>query len=154
AGTTVTVDFNPAADRLRVITSDGTNLRINVDDGKATVDGTLKFKDGDTMAGKAPNVIAAAYTNSFKGAKTTALYDLDASGRRVSPGPPNDGILNTIGSLGIKLNGAVAFNIVAQGEDNAAWLVTGGTLYTVDLKTGKATSAGKLDVKGKLTDIA
>ena len=32
------VGINPAADRLRVITSDGSNLRINVDDGKTTVD--------------------------------------------------------------------------------------------------------------------
>src|SRR5436305_14136972 len=64
AGATVTVDFNPVADRLRVITSDGTNLRVNVDDGKATVDGALKFKEGDANAGKTPNVIAGAYTNS------------------------------------------------------------------------------------------
>ena len=64
-------------------------------------------------------------------------------------------MLNTIGALGVQLNGATSFNIVAKGEDNAAWLVTGGALYTVDLKTGKATSAGKLDgIKGKLTDIA
>ena len=154
AGVTVTVDFNPVADRLRVITSDGTNLRVNVDDGKAVVDGALKFKDGDAMAGKTPNVVAGAYSNSYKGTKATALYDIDASGNLLSQAPPNDGILNTIGSLGIKLNGATGFNIVAMGEDNAAWLVTGGTLYSVDIKTGKATSAGKLDVKGKLTDIA
>src|SRR3954462_3536753 len=77
AGTTVTVDFNPVADRLRVITSDGTNLRVNVDDGKATVDGALKFKEGDVNAGKMPNVIAGAYSNSFKGTKATALYDID-----------------------------------------------------------------------------
>ncbi len=33
--------------------------------------------------------------------------------------------------------------------------MTGGKLYSVDLKTGKATLAGKLEgVKGKLTDIA
>ena len=155
AGVTVTVDFNPVADRLRVITSDGTNLRVNVDDGKATVDGALKFKDGDAMAGKTPSVIAGAYSNSYKGTKATALYDIDASGTLLSQAPPNDGILNTIGSLGIKLNGATAFNIVAQGEDNAAWLVTGGMLYSVDLKTGKATAAGKIEgVTGKLTDIA
>jgi len=155
AGATVTVDFNPVADRLRVITSDGTNLRVNVDDGKATVDGALKFKDGDANAGKTPNVIAGAYSNSYKGTKATALYDIDASGVLLSQAPPNDGILNTIGSLGVKLNGATAFNVVAQGEDNAAWLVTGGSLYSVDLKSGKATAAGKLDgVKGKLTDIA
>ena len=64
AGVTVTVDFNPVADRLRVITSDGTNLRVNVDDGKATVDGALKFKEGDAQAGKTPKVVAGAYTNS------------------------------------------------------------------------------------------
>ena len=53
------------------------------------------------------------------------------------------------------LDGAVAFNIVTKGEDNAAWLVTGGTLYAVDLKSGKATAAGKLEgVTGRLTDIA
>src|SRR6476661_4667786 len=103
AGTTVTVDFNPVADRLRVITSDGTNLRINVVDGKATVDSALKFKEGDANAGKTPMVVAGAYSNSFKGTKATALYDIDASGALLSQAPPNDGVLNTIGSLGIKL---------------------------------------------------
>ncbi len=156
AGVTVTVDFNPAADRLRIITSEGVNLRVNVDDGKVTVDGALKFKDGDAMAGKTPNVVAGAYTNSANPKPSaTALYDIDASGTLLTQAPPNDGILNTVGSLGIKLNGATAFNIVNKGEDNAAWLVTGGMLYSVDLKTGKATSAGKLEgVTGKLSDIA
>ena len=157
AGTTVTVDFNPVADRLRVMTSDGTNLRINVDDGKATVDGSLKFKDGDANAGKTPMVVAGAYTNSANPKPTaTALYNIDATtGSLVSQAPPNDGVLNTIGALGIKLDGPVAFNIVVKGEDNAAWLATGGALYTVDLKTGKATRAGKLEgVTGKLMDIA
>jgi hypothetical protein len=157
SGVTVTVDFNPVADRLRVITSDGVNLRVNVDDGKATVDGTLKFKEGDANADKTPMVIAGAYTNSANPKPSaTALYDIDAAtGSLVSQAPPNDGILNTIGSLGIKLNGAIAFNIVNKGEDNAAWLATGGMLYSVDLKTGKATSAGKIEgVSGKLADIA
>ena len=81
----MTVDFNPVADRLRVITSDGTNLRINVDDGKATVDGALKFKDGDANAGKTPKVVAGAYSNSLKGSQAaTALYNIDAAGHRWS----------------------------------------------------------------------
>src|SRR5258708_22072520 len=156
SGVTVTVDFNPVADRLRIITSEGVNLRVNVDDGKATVDGTLKFKDGDAQAGKTPNVIAGAYTNSSNPKPgATALYDIDAAGHLLSQAPPNDGVLNTIGMLGVKIEGPVAFNIVAKGEDNAAWLATGGTLYSVDLKTGKATAAGKLEgIKGKLSDIA
>ncbi len=156
AGVTVTVDFNPVADRLRIITSEGVNLRVNVDDGKAVVDGALKYKDGDAQAGKTPNVIAGAYTNSSNPKPgATALYDIDAAGHLLSQAPPNDGILNTVGMLGIKLDGPVAFNIVAKGEDNAAWLVTGNTLYAVDLKSGKATAAGKLEgITGKLTDIA
>lgn len=155
-GTITVVDFNPAADRLRVITSEGSNLRINVDDGKTTVDGMLKYKDGDAQAGKTPKVVAAAYTNSSNPKPaSTALYDIDDAGHLLSQAPPNDGVLNTIGMLGVNIDGPVAFNIVNKGEDNAAWLVTGGTLYSVDLKTGKATSAGKLQgIAGKLTDIA
>jgi hypothetical protein len=156
AGVTVTVDFNPVADRMRIITSEGANLRVNVDDGKATVDGALKYKDGDAQAGKTPKVIAGAYTNSANPKPAaTALYDIDEAGHLLSQAPPNDGVLNTIGMLGVKIDGPVAFNIVNKGEDNAAWLVTGGTLYSVDLKTGKATAAGKLEgVTGTLTDIA
>ena len=155
-GTVTVVDFNPAADRLRVITSDGANLRINVDDGKTIVDGALKYKDGDAQAGKSPKVVAGAYTNSSNPKPAaTALYDIDETGHLLSQAPPNDGVLNTIGMLGVKIDGPVAFNIVAKGEDNAAWLVTGGTLYSVDLKTGKATAAGKIEgLTGKLSDIA
>ena len=53
-GVTATVDFNPVADRLRLMGSDGTSLRVNVDDGKGTVDGSHKFKEGDANAGKTP----------------------------------------------------------------------------------------------------
>ena len=156
-GTITVVDFNPAADRLRVITSDGANLRINVDDGKTTVDGTLKYKDGDAMAGKPAKVVAGAYTNSVNPKPTaTALYDIDEAGHLLTQAPPNDGILNTVGMLGVKIDGPVAFNIVASaGDKNDAWLMVGDTLYSVDLKTGKATSAGKIaGVSGKISDIA
>jgi outer membrane protein assembly factor BamB len=155
AGVTVTVDFNPVADRMRLMGSDGTSLRVNVDDGKVTVDGSHKYKDGD--AGKTPRVVAGAYTNSWKGTQATTLFNIDAgTGALVTQAPPNDGILNTVGSLGMAISGPVAFNIVASREDkNDAWLVAGGALYSVDLKTGKATMAGKIDgLSGSLTDIA
>ena len=156
SGVTVTVDFNPVADRMRIITSDGANLRVNVDDGKAIVDGALKYKDGDAQAGKTPKVIAGAYTNAANPKPTaTMLYDIDEAGHLLTQAPPNDGVLNTVGMLGIKLEGPVAFNIVVQGEDNAAWLATGGMLYSVDLKTGKASPAGRIEgLTGKLSDIA
>jgi hypothetical protein len=157
SGVTATVDFNPVADRLRVMGSDGTSLRVNVDDGKATVDGSHKYKDGDPNAGKTPKVVAGAYSNSWKGTKATALYNIDVTtGALVTQAPPNDGVLNTIGSLGMTVNGPVAFNIVSTGEDkNDAWLVNGGALFSVDLKTGKATMVGKFQgLTGNLGDIA
>lgn len=155
-GVTATIDFNPAADRLRIMANDGTSLRVNVDDGKVTVDGSHKFKDGDSMAGKTPKVVAGAYTNSKNGAKAekTQLFNIDASGSLVLQDPPNDGTLNTVGSIGMTPSGPVAFNIVASGDKNDAWLAHGGTLYSIDLKSGAAKEAVKLDVSGDLTDIA
>jgi hypothetical protein len=156
-GVTPTVDFNPVADRMRVMGSDGTSLRVNVDDGKVTVDGSHKYKDGDANAGKTPKVVAGAYSNSVKGTKATTLYNIDATtGALVTQAPPNDGVLNTIGSLGMAISGPVAFNIVNTGEDkNDGWLVAGGSLYSVDIKTGKATMVGRIEgLSGVLTDIA
>jgi hypothetical protein len=155
-GATATVDFNPVADRLRVMGSDGASLRVNVEDGKATVDGSHKYKDGDANAGKTPKVVAGSYTNSMKGSQATVLYNVDAAtGALVTQAPPNDGVLNTVGPLGVALDGPVAFNIVTEGEGNRAWLVAGGNLYSVDLKTGVATAAGKIEgLNGALGDIA
>ncbi len=50
---------------------------------------------------------------------------------------------------------AVAFDIWSDGSRNEAWLMADGTLYSVDLATGKATEAAKISgVTGKVTDIA
>lgn len=157
AGALFAVDFNPAADRLRVIGSDGTSLRINVDDGKTIVDGRLRFADTDAMKGQSAKVAAAAYTNSVAGTKETALYDIDwNSGALLKQAPPNDGILNTVGKLGVTLDGAAAFDIAPEGDGkNTAWLMAGKTLYSVDLATGAAKSAGDVaGVTGKVQDIA
>ena len=155
AGTMGVIDFNPAADRLRLIGSDGTNLRANVDDGKVTVDGKLRYGDNDTNKGKTPKVVAGAYINSVKGAKETALYDIDAAnGTLVRQAPPNDGVLNTIGMLGAKVDNA-AFDIWSDGQKNEAWLMAGDWLHSVDLSTGKATQVTKIGgVEGQVRDIA
>ena len=79
----ISIDFNPVADRMRILTSTGMSLRINVDDGKAVVDGMSKYAETDANKGKAPKVMAAAYSNSFAGTKETALYDIDATNGRI-----------------------------------------------------------------------
>lgn len=145
AGVVATVDFNPVADRLRVMGSDGTSLRVNVDDGKVVKDGSLKYADSDASKGKAPKVVAGAYTNSVKGAKETTLFDIDAAtGALVKQAPPNDGILNAVGTLGAKFD-AIAFDIWSDGTRNEAWALADGQLWSIDLATGKATPAGKID---------
>ncbi len=152
--TMATVDFNPVADRLRIIGSDGMNLRVNVDDGKVTKDGQLKFADADMHKGKTPRIVAGAYTNSMKGAKETTLFDIDASGALVKQAPPNDGVLNSVGMLGMEA-GNVAFDIVAGDAMSEGWLMSGKTLYKVDLATGKASEVGMIaGVDGTVRDIA
>jgi hypothetical protein len=145
AGIQATVDFNPAADRLRVIGSDGVSLRANVDDGKVVTDGRLKYAEADASKDKSPLVVAGAYSNSFKGTKETALYDFDgALGAFVKQVPPNDGILNTIGTLGSKPK-TVAMDIESDGKGgNTGWIVADGVLGTIDVATGKMTSLGKI----------
>ncbi|TAJ84421.1 MAG: DUF4394 domain-containing protein [Reyranella sp.] len=151
------VDFNPVADRLRVIAADGVSLRINVDTGATTVDKPLNYDASDTNTGKKPMVAAGAYTNSMKGAKATELFHVDGStGGLVLQNPPNDGVLKTRGMVGITGAPDVVMDIANEGEGkNTAWLIGGGTLYTIDLASGKATQVGTVKgMNGKLVDIA
>jgi len=157
SGASFAVDFNPVADRLRVLTNTGMSYRINVDDGKTTVDGSLKFADADVHKGMTAKVTAAAYSNSYAGSKETTLYDIDlGTGALLKQAPPNDGTLNTIGKLGVSLGGPIAFDIAADGKGgNTGWLLAGGTLYALDLASGQAKSAGKIaGLKGPVLDIA
>jgi outer membrane protein assembly factor BamB len=155
-GVKATVDFNPAADRLRIVGSDGTNLRANVDDGKVLVDGKLKYADADAAKGKMPMIAAGAYSNSFKGTKETALYNIDmATGAYVKQAPPNDGILNTLGKVGIK-GQTVAFDIASDGQGgNRGWVVADGKLMSIDIASGAVTPAAAVaSLPANVRDLA
>jgi hypothetical protein len=156
AGAMATVDFNPVADRLRVIGSDGTNLRVNVDDGKTTVDGKLKFAEADMHKGEAPMIVAGAYINSVKGAKETVLYDIDAKiGGLIKQAPPNDGVLGAVGKLGV-MPKAIAFDIETGADgSNTAWLLADGALHKIDLAIGKAAMIGRVTgLSAPVRDVA
>jgi len=138
-GTAFAVDFNPAADRLRVISDSGQSLRINVDTGATTTDGNIN------RAGVAPRVAAAAYTNSIPNAASTQLFDVDAASSVLAlQNPPNDGTLVNVGPLGVTVAGDGGMDIGggANGLVLAALRTTAGgpsSLYRVDLTTGAAT---------------
>jgi hypothetical protein len=139
AGNVFSVDFNPVADRLRVIGDGGQNLRINVDSGATTTDSTIN------RAGSAPMLLASAYTNSFDGAAATMLFNLDAAGDTLTlQAPPNDGTLADVGALGVDISGMAGFDIVggANGLALAALRSDASgpfTLYSVSLATGGVT---------------
>jgi hypothetical protein len=150
------VDFNPVADRLRVIAAGGASLRINVETGATIVDKPLSFDAADASAAKKPAVVAGAYTNSVAGAKATELFHVDgATGAWVLQSPPNDGILKTRGAVGVANLADAVVDIATEGDKNTAWMIAGGTLYTIDIASGKATSIGAVKgMTGKLLDIA
>lgn len=158
-GATFAVDFNPVADRLRVISDTGQSLRINVDTGATTTDGAIN------RAGAVPVVTGAAYTNSYAGTTATMLFDIDlASASLALQNPPNDGTLVNVGALGVAVAGDVGFDIAggANGLALAALRTTAtgpSALYRVDLTTGAAvllTGTPATSVVGGvgLTDIA
>ncbi len=165
------IDFNPTVDRIRVLSSGAApnNLRVHPDTGVvAFTDGTLSFITGvgDPNEGDVPAVVNGSYTNSFAGATTTVLYDLEAGNDVLTrQAPPNDGKLNTIGPIGFNLTtggGFTGFDI--SGATGAAYLVgnnlgagglTGNSLYQVNLASGGASLLGAVTgVNGSFRDIA
>jgi hypothetical protein len=139
------VDFNPQADRLRLVSADGRDLRVNVALGAVAVDRPLAYASTDRYAGRRPHVAAAAYSNNVKDAPTTKLFDIDAdTASLVLQDPPNDGILSTIGPLGIDFGPLGGFDIVSEHGLDVAWAATGAALYRIDLGNGRASSVGTI----------
>lgn len=144
------VDFNPVPDRIRIVNDADQNLRANPADGTNVVDKPLAYAAADANAGKNPMVVAAGYTNNVAGTKTTTLYVIDAAlGILATQAPPNDGILNTVGSLGVRFNTLTGFDIKTDAAGgNHAYAVTAvgrsamSRLYKIDLATGAATDLG------------
>jgi len=149
AGGAISVDFNPAVDRLRIVSSTGQNLRVVVETvttagvtvtaGNTTTDGPINRASG------AASVLASAYSNNFAGTTSTTLFNLEQNTDQLTQQtPPNDGVLVDKGALGVDISGSGGFDI--GGGDNGlvlAALRNGASgpfsLYTVSLTTGAAT---------------
>ena len=120
------VDFNPQADRLRLVAASGQNLRVHVDLGATAADGALRYAADDPNAGKRPAIAAAAYTNAVANAATTKLFDIDSDLDVLAlQDPPNDGVLRTVGPLGADFGARAGFDIVSAGGVDRAFAVVG-----------------------------
>ena len=167
----VGMDFNPAVDRIRVVTSTGQNLRLNPVTGALAADdgatfGAIRYDAADPSAGLPPRITSVAYTNSpiggpAPGATGTTLYGIDVQGqfdRRlvtqgsinstpVSPNEPR--LIGVAGIFGIFVGDLFGFDILTVGGVNSAFLsgqtISGGTaFYTLDLATGSTVFQGNI----------
>jgi len=169
-GTSFGVDFNPAADRLRIVSNSGQNLRHNVNPGGVTVvDDPLDYPPATPVNAEGPtamSVTGSAYTNNDLSPDTaTTLYALDTMLDQVDlQSPPNDGTLAATGKLGVDAGAAVGFDIYSTvragtsvgAQALASILAADGSnrLYSISLSTGKATSRGAFSGQYKVVGIA
>lgn len=140
-GTDVGFDFNPTVDRIRILTNAGQNLRYNPNNNAVIIDGRVNSSN--------PVVVtAAAYTNSFAGATTTTLYDIDTrtNGMLFRQIPPNDGTLVPVGPLNVSVEGGNGFDIGGMSGIGYALMRADkiDRLYTINLMTGMATEVAPL----------
>ncbi|WP_285557317.1 DUF4394 domain-containing protein [Actinoplanes regularis] len=154
-GTKFGVDFNPAADRLRVISDNGQNLRHNLADHSTIEDTTLTTPPA---TGPAKAVTAAAYTNNdLNGTTGTTLFVINTATDQVAiQSPANFGFLAATGNLGgdaaLDAGLDAGFDIYSDLSNGRTVSSTGFAVltpagsdpafYTVDLLTGAASSVG------------
>lgn len=161
AGTSFGVDFNPAANALRVISDTGQNLRQPFADPAAVTvaDTPLAYTPGAAATG----ITGAAYTNNDDDAgSATTLYDLDTTLDQVSiQSPANAGSLAPTGKTRGDIVRETGFDIYSKLSAGVTVDLTGyatvttatrTTLYLVTLFTGKLRAVGTLD--RAVTDIA
>jgi hypothetical protein len=140
-------DFNPVADRIRVVNSDGENFRVNPNDG------TLAGGAVDTDLTGGSVIHGSAYDRSFAGAAQTTLFGIDVNTDQLvlqgsingTPNLPDTGVITNLGALNV--NALSASFDIANGTGVAfAALLVGSTsgLYTINLTTGAATSVGDI----------
>lgn len=160
SGASFGVDFNPTVDRLRVVSDNGQNLRVNVDTGATTVDSSLNYA-GPAVLG----IVGSAYTNNDADPATaTTLYDVDSVLDQVAiQAPPNNGSLNATGSLTVDAGGQAGFDIysrfangvVVEASAFAALQVGGESrLYRMRLVTGRAILRGAFQSQHQVIGLA
>ncbi|MBN8440135.1 MAG: DUF4394 domain-containing protein [Thauera sp.] len=171
-------DFNPAADRIRIVSDSGQNLRAHPDTGALVdaapdepglqSDGALAYATGDTNAGRPPRIVAAAYTYNTQDEKLTTNFAIDADAATlVRQGSlegvqpvvsPNTGQLTTVGKLGVDGIVDAHFDISDVANTALAAIRTAHpsstTLYRIDLASGRAQALGPIGNGAALRGLA
>jgi hypothetical protein len=131
-------DFNPTVDRIRVVTSNGLNFRINPNDG-TVVGGALDPAINGLPAGS-QGLVGAAYTNSFGqslGGGVTTLYTLDPGSNQLfiqnpaNAGTQTMGIPVTVNGAPLDFENVVAFDIAPAVTVTASNALAPGVAHAV-----------------------
>lgn len=149
------IDFDPVADRLRLVNVNDQNLEIDPATGITTPGVPLAYAVGDPNFGMNPFVNEAAYTNSFPpspratpgGQLYVIDYALDVLATTTNPGT---GPLTTVGPLLVDTSSFTGFDIFYDPTTNTNVAFASlrvnlvDQFYTIDLTTGAATLVGNL----------
>jgi hypothetical protein len=150
SGTFWGMGFNPTVDRIRVVNTNDTNIRLNPNNGTLAGSDTPLNPAGSFIDG-------IAYDRNFdrQGGTDTTLFGIARStpslvrigGVDQNPSP-NGGAVTLVGGLGITPNPASGLGLdISTATGTAYSLIRVGTvtgLYTVHLTTGAATLVGAL----------
>lgn len=146
----VGIDFNPVNDRLRVITEDGLNVRVNPNNGATIVDGGI---DPFSLP-----IVGAAQSNNVADATSSALYAVDwLTDSLWLATNPNAGTMTLVGSLGVDISPVAGFDIFGADSAFAAFNGNFGGptgFYGIDLATGAATLIGSIGGGSTVSGIA
>jgi len=183
AGTTgprVSIDFNPQADRLRVVSGNSTTATPNQPSLSYRVNpipGALVAQDANPLydpadvnaATNPPFVVGVAYTNNVPNATATTLFawdsDQDVLARIGSvngtPISPNAGTMFTIGGPPTFITASGAFGFDISGQTGTAYInyddiTNGGAtsfFATVNLANGAVTNIGAFPAGTFVLDI-
>ncbi len=161
-------DFNPTVDRIRVVSSNGLNLRLHPDTGAVVdadaaqpglqLDASPSFAPGDRSFGRSPQLVGAAYSYNKDNPKITTNFAIDAgAGTLVTQGTregvlplvsPNSGQLYTVGALAAGPFSDAAFDIHVLTDRGFVALTAAGSRHSrwaeVDLATGAARLIGTI----------
>ncbi|MDQ3017360.1 MAG: DUF4394 domain-containing protein, partial [Bacteroidota bacterium] len=160
-GTMVGFDFNPADDRIRLVTDTDQNLRIHPGSGQVVgVDAAIRPTQLSVNS-----IAYSTGTTGLSGGGGT-LFDIDATTSSLYKQNGNLGTLALIGTLGVNVLSEAGFDIGRKGD---AWVTffggvtsSGGPgdvgtlpndnyLFSVNLGTGKVRMTGRVP---KLTGLA
>jgi hypothetical protein len=166
SGERIGFDFNPTVDRIRVVSTNDANYRLNPVTGGVTTDLALNYASplitNPTGPIANPNVGAVAYTNSYRASSNTVLYDFDeVAGILSTQSPPNDGVL--INQKQVRFGSGFVSSPVAIDMDISSYTTPGteeafvievttangsnlssSNLYSINLADGQATLRGNV----------